>query len=115
MLGIATIKDRVVQAALQTVLEPIFEVDFHRCGYGFCPGRRAQDAIAEIHNLTSCSYEWAVESDIKACFESWSGSALRRGLAWRRTLPNVDVHVMRYPPCNGLSRPAAGLTRGIMS
>jgi RNA-directed DNA polymerase len=48
-LGIATVRDRVVQAALKLVLEPIFEVDFESCSYGFRPGRRAQDAIAEVH------------------------------------------------------------------
>jgi len=44
-LGIATIRDRVVQAAVKLVLEPIFEVDFQPCSYGFWPGRRAQEAI----------------------------------------------------------------------
>ena len=48
-LGIATVRDRVVQAALKTVLEPIFEADLQPCSYGFRPGRRTQDAIAEIH------------------------------------------------------------------
>ena len=49
-LGIPTVTDRVVQAALKLVLEPIFEADFQPCSYGFRPGRRAQDAIAEIHH-----------------------------------------------------------------
>ena len=71
-LGIATVRDRVVQAALKSVLEPIFEVDFQPCSYGFRPGRRAQDAIAEIHYLTSRSYEWVLEGDIKACFDEIS-------------------------------------------
>jgi RNA-directed DNA polymerase len=75
-LGIATVRDRVVQAALKTVLEPIFEADFHPCSYGFRPKRRAQDAIAEIHFFTSRSYEWIVEGDIKACFDEISHSAL---------------------------------------
>ncbi len=75
-LGIATIRDRVVQAALKTVLEPIFEVDFQPCSYGFRPGRRAQDAIAEIHFFTTHSYEWILEGDIKACFDEISHSAL---------------------------------------
>jgi RNA-directed DNA polymerase len=66
----------VVQAALKTVLEPIFEADFYPCSYGFRPGRRAQDAIAEIHFFTSRSYEWIVEGDIKACFDEISHSAL---------------------------------------
>src|SRR5919109_2571975 len=67
-LGIATVRDRVVQAALKTVLEPILEADFKPCSYGFRPGRRAHDAIAEIHYLASRSYEWVLETDIEACF-----------------------------------------------
>ena len=70
-LGIPTVTDRVVQAALKLVLEPIFEVDFLPCSYGFRPNRRAHDAIAEIHALTSRprDYEWIVEADIAACFD----------------------------------------------
>lgn len=46
-LGIPTITDRVVQASLKLVLEPIFEADFQPCSYGFRPNRRAHDAVAE--------------------------------------------------------------------
>src|SRR6266487_2822364 len=73
-LGIATIRDRVAQASLKLVLEPIFEVDFLPCSYGFRPNRRAHDAVAEVHHLTSRSYEWIVEGDIKACFDEISHS-----------------------------------------
>jgi RNA-directed DNA polymerase len=52
-LGIATVTDRVVQASLKLVLEPIFEADFLPCSYGFRPGRRAHDAVAEVHHFTS--------------------------------------------------------------
>jgi RNA-directed DNA polymerase len=75
-LGIPTARDRVVQAALKLVLEPIFEADFQPCSYGFRPKRRAQDAIAEIHFLTSRSYEWVCEADIEACFDEISHPAL---------------------------------------
>jgi len=70
-LGISTITDRVVQASLKLVLEPIFEADFLPCSYGFRPGRRAHDAVAEVWYLTSKprSYEWIVEGDIKACLD----------------------------------------------
>ena len=50
-LGIATITDRVVQASLKLVLEPIFEADFLPCSYGFRPKRRAHDAVAEVRYL----------------------------------------------------------------
>ena len=75
-LGIPTVRDRVVQASLKLVLEPIFEADFKPVSYGFRPGRRAQDAIAEIHFFTSRSYEWVVEGDIKACFDEIDHTAL---------------------------------------
>ena len=64
--------DRTVQAALKLVLEPILEADFQPCSYGFRPGRRAQDAIAEIHFFASRSYEWVFEGDITACFDEIS-------------------------------------------
>ena len=41
-------KDRVVQAAVKLVMEPIFEADFHDCSYGFGPGRNAQMAVERI-------------------------------------------------------------------
>ena len=71
-LGIATIADRVVQASLKLVLEPIFEADFHPCSYGFRPNRRAHDAVAEVRYLASHSYEWIVEGDITACLDASS-------------------------------------------
>jgi RNA-directed DNA polymerase len=77
-LGIATVRDRVVQAALKLVLEPIWEADFLPCSYGFRPNRRAHDAIAEIRTFASpphC-YEWALEGDIAACFDEISHAAL---------------------------------------
>jgi RNA-directed DNA polymerase len=77
-LGIPTVADRVVQASLKLVLEPIFEADFKPCSYGFRPKRRAQDAIAEIHYLGSPprNYEWVFEADIKACFDEIDHNAL---------------------------------------
>ncbi|MFE7353821.1 group II intron reverse transcriptase/maturase [Streptomyces sp. NPDC057543] len=75
-LGIATVTDRVVQASLKLVLEPIFEADFLPCSYGFRPNRRAHDAVAEVRLLTSKKYEWIVEGDIKACFDEISHTAL---------------------------------------
>nr|WP_306316233.1 group II intron reverse transcriptase/maturase [Streptomyces sp. CC224E] len=75
-LGIATVTDRVVQASLKLVLEPIFEADFHPQSYGFRPRRRAHDAVVEVRHLASRSYEWIVEGDIAACFDEISHSAL---------------------------------------
>ena len=82
-LGIPTVTDRVVQAALKMVLEPIFEADFKSCSYGFRPNRRAQDAVAEIHHFASKSYEWVLEADIEACFDMIDHTALMDRLRCR--------------------------------
>jgi RNA-directed DNA polymerase len=94
-LGIPATRDRVVQAALLLVLEPILEADFRPCSYGFRPGRRAHDAIAEIHAFTSRSYEWVLEADIEACFDEIDHSALldrvRRRVGDKRVLRLVKA------------------------
>jgi RNA-directed DNA polymerase len=82
-LGIPTVADRVVQASLKAVLEPIFEADFKPCSYGFRPNRRAQDAIAEIQFYGTRGYQWVLEADIKACFDEISHSALMDRLRLR--------------------------------
>ena len=75
-LGIPTVTDRVVQAALKLVLEPIFETGFMPVSYGFRPRRRAQDAIAEIHHFGSKGYRWVLDADIEACLDAWSHCSL---------------------------------------
>jgi RNA-directed DNA polymerase len=69
-LGIPTVADRVVQAALKLVMEPIFEADFVPVSYGFRPRRRAHDAIAEIHLFGTRGYRWVLDADIEACFDT---------------------------------------------
>jgi RNA-directed DNA polymerase len=71
-LGIPSIADRVVQAALKLVLEPIFEIGFEPVSYGFRPMRRAQDAIAEIHFYGTRGYRWVLDADIEAAFDNVS-------------------------------------------
>jgi RNA-directed DNA polymerase len=94
-LGIPATRDRVVQAAVKLVLEPIFEAGFRPCSYGFRPNRRAHDAIAEIHFLGNRTYDWVLEGDIEACFDSIDHAALmarvRRRVGDRRTLALIKA------------------------
>jgi RNA-directed DNA polymerase len=76
-LGVAAVRDRVVQASLKLALEPIFEADFLPCSYGFRPGRRTHDAVAEVRHFTARSYEWIVEGDIRSCLDAWSHCSFR--------------------------------------
>ena len=106
-LGIPTATDRVVQASLKLVLEPIFEADFKSCSYGFRPKRRAQDAIAEIHYLASPNrnYEWVFEADIKACFDEIHHSTLmdrvRNRIGDKRVLALVKAFPASGTPLRG--------------
>ena len=76
-LGIPAVADRVVQAALKLVLEPIFEADFEPVSYGFRPMRRAQDAIAEIHQYGTQGYRWVLDADIEACLDAAAHCSFR--------------------------------------
>ena len=71
-LGIPAVIDRIVQASLKLVLEPVFEQDFRYCSYGFRPNRGAHDALAEIHHFGSRDYHWVLEGDIEACLDASS-------------------------------------------
>lgn len=71
-LGIATLKDRVVQMLLKMVLEPIWESEFLNCSNGFRPGRRTQDCIALLDSYINKrnKYFWVIEGDIKGAFDN---------------------------------------------
>jgi RNA-directed DNA polymerase len=76
-LGIPAAMDRLVQASLVLVLEPIFEADFKPVSYGFRPNRRAQDAIAEVQRFGTQGYHWVFEADITACLDASSHCSFR--------------------------------------
>ena len=67
-LGIPTVQDRVVQAALQHVLEPIFERDFAAQSYGFRPNRGCKDALRRVWELLEAGHTWAVDADLQDYF-----------------------------------------------
>ncbi|HWT77284.1 MAG TPA: group II intron reverse transcriptase/maturase, partial [Candidatus Methylomirabilis sp.] len=75
-LGIPTVRDRVVQAALRAVLEPIFERDFAAQSYGFRPKRGCKDALRRVDTLLKQGYNWVVDADLKSYFDTIPHSAL---------------------------------------
>jgi len=76
-LGIPTVRDRVVQAALRAVLEPIFERDFAAQSYGFRPNRGCKDALRRVDTLVKAGYHWVVDADLKSYFDTIPHAALR--------------------------------------
>jgi len=69
-LGIPTVRDRVVQAAVLLILEPIFEADFEDCSYGFRPGRSAHDALGAILQHLKEGYCAVYDADLAGYFDS---------------------------------------------
>jgi RNA-directed DNA polymerase len=69
-LGIPAVRDRVVQAALRLVIEPIFEKEFVSHSYGFRPGLGCKDALREVDQLLKAGYTWVVDADLKSYFDS---------------------------------------------
>ncbi|MBU1941086.1 MAG: group II intron reverse transcriptase/maturase [Candidatus Thermoplasmatota archaeon] len=69
-LGIPVIRDRIVQTATKTLLEPIFEAGFLECSYGFRPNRSAHDALEEIRVITNKGYTFVLDADISGYFDS---------------------------------------------
>ena len=69
-LGIPTLKDRVVQAAVLILLEPIFEADFEECSYGFRPKRSAHQALNQIHQNLKDGLTAVYDADLKGYFDS---------------------------------------------
>jgi RNA-directed DNA polymerase len=82
-LGIPTIRDRVVQTAAKLVLEPIFEADFDDGAYGYRPGRRATDAIPDVHRLFCRGYTDVVDADLSKYFDTIPHADLLKSVARR--------------------------------
>lgn len=69
-LGIPTVRDRIVQAAIVNVIEPIFERDFTEQSYGFRPGRSCKDALRRVDALLKSDHVYVVDADLKGYFDS---------------------------------------------
>lgn len=69
-LGIPTVRDRVAQAALRHVLEPIYEREFSEQSYGFRPKRGCKDALRRVNRLLEAGYHWVVDVDLKSYFDT---------------------------------------------
>jgi RNA-directed DNA polymerase len=90
-LSIPAVRDRIVQAAVKTVIEPIFEADFQPCSFGFRPKRSAHDALQVLIDEAWRGRRWVVETDIASCFEAISHDKLMQVVEERI----YDRHVLK--------------------
>jgi RNA-directed DNA polymerase len=82
-LGIPTVKDRVVQAALLQIIEPIFEQDFLMCSYGFRPGKSAHQAIGAIKAAIAKGQLQIYDADLKSYFDTIPHDKLMKAVEMR--------------------------------
>jgi len=83
ILGIPTIRDRVVQGALKLILEPIFEADFQGGSYGYRPKRTAHQAVARVKKAVVLGLTRVIDLDLKTYFDTVSHSIALRKVALR--------------------------------
>ena len=69
-LGIPTVKDRVLQQATKNVIEPIFEMKFLCCSYGYRPDKSAHQAVEQIRKYIRQGYTWVIDADVERFFDS---------------------------------------------
>ena len=116
-LGIPTVRDRVVQAALRMVLEPIFERDFAEQSYGFRPNRGCKDALRRVDDLLKQGYTWIVDADLKSYFDTIAQDRLIERMEEKvsdgRVIGLVEQYLQQQVMDSGKSwTPEAGTPQG---
>jgi RNA-directed DNA polymerase len=116
-LGIPAVKDRVVQAALKLVIEPIFEHEFEPRSFGFRPGLGCKDALREVDRHLKSGHYWVVDADLQSYFDTIPHSSLLTRVGKRIADGQVLALVQRFLQqdiMDGLNRwtPLSGSPQG---
>lgn len=117
-LGIPPVRDRVVQGALKSVLEPIYERDFVEHSYGFRPRKSAQQALTRVETLLDNGHEYIVDADLKGYFDSIPHDRLMQLLSERIADGSVLRLIQKYLEAgvleegNGWERSVSGTPQG---
>jgi RNA-directed DNA polymerase len=116
-LGIPTVKDRVVQAAVKMVMEPIFEHEFLPMSYGFRPQRGCKDALREVDALIKGGYTFILDADLKSYFDTIPHDKLMQQVELRISdgkLLNLIRMFLQQDVMDGLERwtPTGGSPQG---
>jgi RNA-directed DNA polymerase len=117
LLGIPTVKDRIVQTAVKRVIEPIFEKDFLPTSHGFRPGRSCKDALREVDESLREGYVHVVDADLKGYFDSIPHQLLKERIEQRISdgrLLELLAGWLRQDIVAGMARwtPAGGTPQG---
>ena len=126
-LGVPVIRDRVAQAALKLVIEPIFEANFLDCSHGFRPERSAKQAVDIIRRkITFEGQSVVIDADIKGYFNNIRHDILMSLVARRISDPHVlrlirswleagVVEDGKYIETNGVGTPQGGVISPLLA
>ena len=90
LLGIPTVRDRVVQQALLNILQPIFDPGFHPSSYGYRPGRSPHQAIAKASQfLRRYGLRWVADMDLSRCFDTLNHALILK--SFRRKIADGSI------------------------
>lgn len=89
ILGIPSIRDRVVQGALKLILEPIFEADFQPGSFGYRPKRSQHQAIERVATAVAHGKTRVIDSDLKGFFDNVRHHLLLEKIAGRVKDPEI--------------------------
>ncbi|WP_453996620.1 group II intron reverse transcriptase/maturase [Bacillus nitroreducens] len=89
LLGIPTVKDRVIQQAIAQVLTPIFDRQFSEYSYGFRPRRYAEMAIVQALEFLNEGHDWIVDIDLERFFDTVNHDRLMNLVS--KTVDDGDV------------------------
>src|SRR5574341_2548779 len=94
-LGIPTVSDRVAQTVAKMVLEPCVEPVFHPDSYGYRPGRSALEAVG-VARQRCWEYDWVVDLDITAFFDTLDHDLVERAVAHHTDVPWLRLYILRW-------------------
>lgn len=89
LLGIPTVKDRVVQQAVVNIIEPLFDDQFHPSSYGYRPKKSQHMAIAKAQLFLKVGLEHVVDMDLSKCFDTLDHSLMMNEVA--KTISDSSV------------------------
>lgn len=89
IISALTLKDKLAQRAVLTVLNPIGEGIFHHDSYGYRPGRSIDMVMKRVMENTNCGYFWLVDADIKSFFDEIPHALLKKKL--KKFIPDKEL------------------------
>ena len=101
VLGIPTIRDRVVQGALKLIVEPIFEADFQAGSYGYRPQRSAHDAVERVAGAIVSNKTRVIDVDLSSYFDNIRHHLLLEQVARRVSDGDVMALLKKILKANG--------------